>query len=478
MSPLRNSRVKEKSQRATYSQGACPLCGSKHQAYVYSKVHSRVVHCTNCGLLEDVAFDIRNQPQNHWSPEKLEKLSDLVQNTQGNVTLITTIRGNKSLERVFRQTLPAERLNVVDFAKLGSFRSKNESVFVDDHLLDQPNPREILSKLNRNFLPDQRVVFCIELIGGNHGWLRESLKPREAYARFWPDWVTFHKLLLSAGFEKVWLNNVQEDQHGTSMAIVSAKNGIARVRPKLSIVMPVFNEAATFESTFSRVLSKKIPGADKEIIIVESNSTDGTKDLVARVAAAPNVKVLWQERPRGKGHAVRQGIEASTGNIILIQDADLEYDVNDYDALVEELLSWRSTFVLGSRHTGDWKMRKFNDMPFMAGFFNLGHIFFVWLINVLIRAKMKDPFTMYKVFYKDCIYGLHFRYNRFDFDHELVIKLYRKGFHPPEIPVNYVARSFSEGKKVSFFKDGISWLVKDIKLATESLNSADLRKIP
>ncbi|EKD47201.1 MAG: Glycosyl transferase family 2 [uncultured bacterium] len=117
-------------------------------------------------------------------------------------------------------------------------------------------------------------------------------------------------------------------------------------------------------------------------------------------------------------------------------------------------------------------------MPVIANLYNLGHIFFVELINILIGASMKDPFTMYKVFYRDCIYGLNFRYKRFDFDHELVIKLYRKGFRPIEIPVNYQARSFSEGKKVSFFKDGISWIQKDIQLANEPLEKPKLGRIP
>jgi hypothetical protein len=103
-------------------------------------------------------------------------------------------------------------------------------------------------------------------------------------------------------------------------------------------------------------------------------------------------------------------------------------------------------------------------MPFLSSFYNIGHILFVSLINILLKSKMEDPFTMYKVFYKDCIYGLNFIYNRFDFDHELVIKLYRKGFIPKEIPVNYNARSFDDGKKVSFWKDGITWIIKDIKL--------------
>jgi len=199
---------------------------------------------------------------------------------------------------------------------------------------------------------------------------------------------------------------------------------------------------------------------------------------VSKYNGNDKVKIIWQEKPNGKGSAVREGLVAAQGDIILIQDADLEYDVNDYDGLIDELISWRSSFVLGSRHTSDWKMRKFNDMAIIANIYNLGHILFVGLINFLIGSDMKDPFTMYKVFYRDCIHGLNFKYKRFDFDHELVIKLYRKGFHPTEIPVNYQARSFSEGKKVSIVKDGLSWIHKDIQLSKEPLDNLKLGRLP
>jgi hypothetical protein len=120
--------------------------------------------------------------------------------------------------------------------------------------------------------------------------------------------------------------------------------------------------------------------------------------------------------------------------------------------------------VLGTRHAGDWKMRRFATQKVLATGLNLGHAFFTGLINVLFRQRMTDPFTMFKVFHRDCLFGMEFQCNRFDFDHELVIQFVRKGYRPLEIPVNYVSRSFREGKKVRLFRDPFTWLWVDLKL--------------
>lgn len=456
----------------------CPLCNCSHRAYVYSKVHSRVVHCTNCGLLEDVDFILQHENVFKYSIKNISRVKALISEAKGAITLITTKGGNKSLQSLLEQICGSVQLEVVDFESLATHPMGNGSIVVDDHLLDQIDPLATLRLLREGMTATQDIVFFIELVGGNHKWLRESLIMRESPARFWPDWVAFHKLLLASNFDQIWLSDPENEQKGSHLTVVSARIGIKRERPLVSVIMPVFNEFSTFNESINRVLQKEIYGVDIQVIVVESNSTDGTKELVSKYEGYDRVEIIWQEKPSGKGYAVREGFAAAKGDIILIQDADLEYDINDYDALIEELTSWRSTFVLGSRHTGDWKMRKFNDMPVIANLYNLGHIFFVGLINLLIGANLKDPFTMYKVFYRDCIHGLNFRYKRFDFDHELVIKLYRKGFHPMEIPVNYQARSFTEGKKVSFFKDGISWMQKDIQLANEPLENPKLGRIP
>ncbi|MBT6658191.1 MAG: glycosyltransferase family 2 protein [Gammaproteobacteria bacterium] len=228
--------------------------------------------------------------------------------------------------------------------------------------------------------------------------------------------------------------------------------------PRLSIVLPVYNERATCKELIDTVLAKFIPGIKREILIVESNSTDGSREIVKSFESHPEVRVIYEEQPRGKGYAVRTGLSHATGEILLIQDADLEYDVDDYDCVLEPLLTYRRLFVLGSRHNGGWKMREFEGRKWLSIVFNVGQIFFTWLINVTCGTRLKDPFTMYKVFHRECLYGLELESNRFDLDWEIVIKFIRKGFIPLEIPVNYVSRSFSEGKKIRPLRDPILWL--------------------
>jgi len=231
-------------------------------------------------------------------------------------------------------------------------------------------------------------------------------------------------------------------------------------QPTLSVIVPAYNEAKTFPAMMEALLRKEVPGLRMEIIVVESNSTDGTRDLVLEFKNNPRVKVILEERPRGKGHAVRTGLAAATGDYVLIQDADLEYDMEDYDALLEQLIGGRSAFVLGSRHGGRkvLKMRQFTGQTGLSLFVNVGHWFFTTLVNVLFLQRFRDPFTMYKVFRRDCLFGLEFECNRFDFDYELLIKLIRKGYRPMELPVNYRSRSYKEGKKVRLIRDPLSWL--------------------
>src|SRR5262249_15620490 len=150
-------------------------------------------------------------------------------------------------------------------------------------------------------------------------------------------------------------------------------------------------------------------GVDKEIVVIESNSTDGTREAVLQYQQCPGVKIVLEDRPRGKGHAVRTGFTHATGDFILIQDGDQEYDVHDYDALIEPLRHYQCAFVLGSRHLpGNWKMRQFTDQPGLAALLNFGHIFFTTALNLMYGQSMRDPFTMYKVFRRDCLYGLKF----------------------------------------------------------------------
>jgi glycosyltransferase involved in cell wall biosynthesis len=250
----------------------------------------------------------------------------------------------------------------------------------------------------------------------------------------------------------------------SSGIIVTARKAERREIPVLSIVMPVFNESSTFSVLMDQLLDLELTSVKKEIIIVESNSRDNSRELVLNYKDHPEVKIILQEKPNGKGNAVREGMEHATGDILLIQDADLEYDLNDYITLLEPILTYKNSFILGARHGGKWKkMRHFSDQAQLSAYFNFGHILFTTLLNILYGQSMKDPFTMFKVFRRDCLYNLEFECNRFDFDFELVIKLLRKGYIPVEIPVNYYSRSFKEGKKVNMYRDPITWIMALLK---------------
>lgn len=262
-----------------------------------------------------------------------------------------------------------------------------------------------------------------------------------------------------------FLRTVRFTMGGTGMLMFATReeNGERQLK-KLSVVLPVYNERQTFALLMQELLEKKIPQVDIEIVIVESNSSDGTREEVLKLKDHPRVTLVLQEQARGKGHAVREGFEHASGDIILIQDGDLEYDIWDYDALLRPILQLDSSFTLGLRHKGNaMKMRQFSDSPVLASVINLGHRILTTTFNILYGQKLKDPFTMFKVFRKDAITGMPFECNGFDFDIELVIKLTCRGFTAKEIPVNYASRSFSEGKKVSFFSDPVKILIAMLK---------------
>jgi hypothetical protein len=235
----------------------------------------------------------------------------------------------------------------------------------------------------------------------------------------------------------------------------------ARTRQSLSVIVPVYNERRTFDEMMRQLVAKQIEDIDIEIIIVESNSTDGSRENVLSFAADPRVTVLLQDAPRGKGNAVRAGLARATGDIVLFQDADLEYEIEDYDDLIRPIATFQRNFIIGSRHgrsKKSWKIREFNGAPVLSQVFNLGHIIFLLLFNFIYGQRLADPFSMFKVFRRDAIAGLRFECDRFDFDFEIVIKLLRKGYKPLEIPVNYHARSITEGKKVTMVRDPLTWL--------------------
>lgn len=238
----------------------------------------------------------------------------------------------------------------------------------------------------------------------------------------------------------------------------------------VSVIVPVFNERATVREALDALAAKRIEGYALRLIVVESNSTDGSRAVVESYRGRPNVEVILEDTPRGKGHAVRTGLAAAQGDIIMIQDADLEYDLNDYEKLLAPIASGERDFVLGSRHAGNgWAIRKFTDQKLHALILNLAHWTFTLMINASLGIWLNDPFTMYKVFRRKCLEGLKLECNRFDFDWELLIKLVRRGYKPVEIPISYHSRSFKQGKKVSLFRDPLTWLVALVKYRFQPL---------
>ncbi len=255
-----------------------------------------------------------------------------------------------------------------------------------------------------------------------------------------------------------------------SLMMLARKQEIHPTR-KLSIIMAVYNEENTVRQTIESVLAKKIDTISIELIIVESKSSDNTRHILREYEGKDRIKIIYQDHPYGKGNAIREGLSFISGEFILIQDADDEYDFEDYDALVAPLISGEATFVLGARHGGrTWKMRQFNGKPLAGHLLNLGHWFFTLLINVFFGVRLKDPFTMFKVFRVDCLHNIKLECNRFDFDFELLIKLIRTGHKPIEIPVNYRSRSFKEGKKIRVVRDPLTWLYAIIKFRLQKMN--------
>ncbi len=232
-----------------------------------------------------------------------------------------------------------------------------------------------------------------------------------------------------------------------------------------SIVIPVYNEAATAAALLDRVLAQPLPGGlAREVVIVEGGSTDGTREIVRRYEGRPGVRVLYEDRPRGKGAAVRLGLSQVAGDIVLIQDADLEYDVADYPALLEPLLAGRCEVVFGSRalkHKQKWQYRQFRGLweRLYGLVVNWGGLFYTIIFNLLYGTRLSDGATMYKLFLGRDLKELRLRSEGFDYDWELAAKLAKKGRRFVEVPVYYKARSRAEGKKIRFWRDGWRVLV-------------------
>ncbi|MFA5181534.1 MAG: glycosyltransferase family 2 protein [Syntrophales bacterium] len=211
----------------------------------------------------------------------------------------------------------------------------------------------------------------------------------------------------------------------------------------LSIILPVFNESATVAEAVNAVL---ITPYRKEIIVVDDGSTDGTRDILARICH-PDVHIVFHEKNAGKGGAVRSGFAQATGDIILIQDADLEYDPSEYHILLQPILAGKADVVYGSRFAGHGAHRVLYFWHYV------GNRFLTLLSNLFTNLNLTDMESCYKVFTKAALQGVQIKENRFGFEPEITAKMAKKGLRIYEVPVSYYGRTYEEGKKIGW-RDG------------------------
>ena len=226
-------------------------------------------------------------------------------------------------------------------------------------------------------------------------------------------------------------------------------------KSKLSVVMPIYNERATVEQILERVKAVEIA---KEIILVDDGSTDGTRELLQTLAqtysqtssyplSMNGIKVVFQEKNQGKGAALRRGFQEAQGEIVLVQDADLEYDPQDYYKLLEPIERGLADVVYGTRFRGG---------PHRVLFFwhYVGNKFLTTLSNMFTNLNLSDVWTCYKAFRRDVLKKIKLREDRFGFEPEVTAKVAKGGWRVYEIPISYYGRTYAEGKKITW-KDGI-----------------------
>lgn len=221
------------------------------------------------------------------------------------------------------------------------------------------------------------------------------------------------------------------------------------IKMKLSIIMPAYNEEDTITEIIELVEKVRlIKGVKKELIIVDDCSTDSTFDEIMKIKKRyKDIKVVKHNKNKGKGAAIRSGIKFSTGDIAIIQDADLEYNPDDYNILIKPIIEGKAKVVYGSR-----RLNKSNKQYSGISFF-IGGIGITWLFNVLYFTRITDEPTCYKTFRADIIKNISIRNNGFDWEPEVTAKIAKKGIKIHEVAIRYHPRSKKEGKKIKW-KDG------------------------
>ncbi len=217
---------------------------------------------------------------------------------------------------------------------------------------------------------------------------------------------------------------------------------------KLTIIIPVYNEDKSVKEVIKKVRKQKLTDFEKEIIVVNDCSTDDTKKILDNLSDK-SIIVINHKRNLGKGAALRTGFRKATGDIILIQDADMEYDPKEYPKLLKPILNGETKVVYGSRIKA---IRKNFDKMIKLHYF--GNVFLTLTTNVLYGTKITDMETGYKVFRREVIENIKLRSQRFDFEPEITAKILKKGYKIYEVPIDFFGRKFEEGKKITW-RDGI-----------------------
>ena len=223
---------------------------------------------------------------------------------------------------------------------------------------------------------------------------------------------------------------------------------------KVSILIPVYNEKQTLEKLLEKVEEAPFAGLEKEIILVDDCSTDGTKDILKNFEN--KYKVLYHDVNQGKGAALRTGFSAVTGDIAVIQDADLEYDPKDYDSVLQLILNDEADVAYGSRFLDLTQSKTVVKINFLA------NKMLTLMTNILFGSKLTDMETCYKAFKTEFIKGITIKSDRFDFEPEITAKMFKKKARIKEAPISYQGRTFEEGKKVSMI-DGIHAVIALIR---------------
>jgi glycosyltransferase involved in cell wall biosynthesis len=220
---------------------------------------------------------------------------------------------------------------------------------------------------------------------------------------------------------------------------------------RLSIVIPVFNEVGTLSAILRAVESALLPDIEKEIVVVDDFSTDGTRELLGREADAGRIRAIYHDRNRGKGASLRTGFQEVTGDVVIVQDADLEYDPREYPRLLKPILEGKADVVYGSRFLGGEEKRVLFFWHYV------GNRFLTTVSNMLTNLNLTDMETCYKVFRREVLDRIRIEEDRFGFEPEITAKIAKLRCRIYEVGISYYGRTYAEGKKITW-KDGVSTL--------------------